>query len=86
MKYVSWFSTQGNNTKKDNFKISESPTLPVPSKTLHEEAKRINALAEKTVSDWPRSVVSHYLDEDDSKQLVSLLRKLSAATFDDALA
>lgn len=86
MKYVSWFSTRGNNAKKDNFKISESSTLPVPSKTLHEEAKRISALAENTVSDWPHSVVSRYLDEDDSKQLVSLLRILSAATFDDALA
>lgn len=86
MKYVSWFSTRGNNAKKDNFKISNSPTLPVPSKTLYDGAKRISSLAERTVSEWPLSVVAYYLGEDDSRRLVELLHKLSTATFDDAFA
>lgn len=84
-KYVSWFSTKGNNSKKDNFRISESATLPVPSSAVYSSAKRIKDLAKNTAEEWPLDTVTRYLGEDDAMALVELLKKLREATFEDAL-
>lgn len=84
-KYVSWFSTKGNNSKKDRFKISESTILPVPSNAAYDKAKRIKNLAESTVANWPLDTVAGYLSEDDAITLVELLKRLNEAASEDAL-
>ena len=77
--YVDWYTTRGNNEKKDAFVISESQLLPIVQDVPMLKAKNDLNIVDGFIEASRKAGLKAYLSHEDSDTFQSILAKLSGA-------
>ena len=77
--YVDWYTTRGNNEKKDAFLVAESQLLPPVPNGPTTKAKNDLKTVEDFIKASRKQDLASYLNKEDSDVLRSILAKLSDA-------